>query len=30
VGFAVLTVRGFTIVRVEYREDIGKKIDQHE
>jgi hypothetical protein len=29
VGFAVLTIRGFSIVRLENREELGKKIDQH-
>jgi hypothetical protein len=29
VGFAVLTIRGFSIVRLENREEIGQEIDQH-
>jgi hypothetical protein len=29
VGFTVLAIRGFSIVRLENREEIGEKIDQH-
>jgi hypothetical protein len=30
VGFTVLAIRGFPIVGIEHREEIGKEVDQHE
>jgi hypothetical protein len=30
VGFTVLTIRRFPVVGVEHREEIRKKVDQHE
>jgi hypothetical protein len=30
VGFAVLPISCFPVVRVHYREEIGEEVDQHE